>query len=219
VSTLTLLDGVNAVLKRVGLIQGDAGALTSLSDSARQTDIDICVQCWNEAVKALYFFPNQFPMEAAESTFTLISSVREYDLASDFSTMVVEPKDEIHGYFLRPYPGGYVRMMEDQLIPSNWKGQANFYCIEPINGKLRLDVDPTDNEAGNVYTYRYTKSLEVSSASDTFACADNVLPYLYEPVAQLWNFRRKETFNESLYNLGMSQAMSTLNPESARGSY
>lgn len=46
----TLLNGVNEVFKRIKLIQGDAAALTSLTDSARQHSIDLAIQIWNEVV-------------------------------------------------------------------------------------------------------------------------------------------------------------------------
>ena len=46
----TLLDGVNEVLKRVSLIQGDNAILTDLTDSSRQVYIDVAVQVWNESV-------------------------------------------------------------------------------------------------------------------------------------------------------------------------
>ena len=44
----TLLNAVNLTLKRVRIIQGDVGELTSLTDSGRQADVDIMVQAWNE---------------------------------------------------------------------------------------------------------------------------------------------------------------------------
>ena len=53
----TLLDAVNLSLKRVRVIQGDAGVLTTLTDSARQADIDIMIQAWNEIISDLYNFP------------------------------------------------------------------------------------------------------------------------------------------------------------------
>ncbi len=49
----TLLQAVNAILKRTAIVAGDAGALTTLTDSARQVSIDQAVQVINEGVAEL----------------------------------------------------------------------------------------------------------------------------------------------------------------------
>lgn len=50
----TLLNCVNEIFKRTSLIAGDAGALTSLTDAARQPAIDQAVQVVNEGILYLY---------------------------------------------------------------------------------------------------------------------------------------------------------------------
>lgn len=215
---MTFLQAINESLKRVGLIQGDAGELTSFSDSARQTDIDIMIQVWNEVIQGLYFFEPQ-PKEVGESTFTLVTDTREYDVASDFEGFVTDPLQETDGYQLYQYPGGYIRMVADQLIPSNYTGRPVYYVVNPQNGKIRLDASPTASENGEVYTYRYTKSLEMANTTDTFPFSDQVVRNLYPAVKQMWNRHRKETFDRGIFNASMALAQKTLNTHELRKTY
>ena len=68
----TLLNAVNEILKRVGVISGDSGALTTLTDSARQKPIDVAIQVINEAMDELYSMPGiSAPQGQGESTITL----------------------------------------------------------------------------------------------------------------------------------------------------
>lgn len=215
---LTFLQGVNEALKRVGLIQGDAGALTSFTDSARQIDIDVMIQTWNETIQLLYEFGVK-PQEVAESTFTLVASTREYTLATDFEGFVTDPLDETNGNKLLAYPGGYVQMTEDQLIPANYTGRPIYYAVNPQNGKIRLDTAPTAAEASEIYTYRYTKDLEMSLIADTYPFSDQVARNLYSAVAQLWSFNRKESWNPAIFNKSMTLALKTLNVHESRDTY
>ena len=50
----TLLNGVNEVLKKVGILEGDTGLLTTLTDSPRQIFIDTAVQSLNEVNDEVY---------------------------------------------------------------------------------------------------------------------------------------------------------------------
>lgn len=215
---MTFLEAVNESLKRVGLIQGDAGELTTFNDSARQTDIDVMIQVWNEVIEGLYYF-HTFPQEVGEDTFTLVANQREYDVASDFEGFVTDPTDETNGHRLFEYPGGYIQLTHDQLQPSNYSGQPTYYVINPQNGKIRLDTEPTSDNAGDVYTYRYTKSLKMESTTDTFPFSDNVVRNLYEATAQLWSFKRKETWNKNLFDASMAMAQRRLNPQERKKTY
>jgi len=76
----TLLQGVNEVLKKVSVIQGDTGALTTLSDSAKQVFIDPAVQSWNEAVDQLYSISNKpKPKELVKASITLATGDRDWE--------------------------------------------------------------------------------------------------------------------------------------------
>ena len=73
---VTFLQAVNETLKRVRVIQGDAGELVTstiastatgavatgaFTDSGRQTEIDLAIQLWQEGLHEIYamgLFPN-----------------------------------------------------------------------------------------------------------------------------------------------------------------
>jgi hypothetical protein len=208
----TFLQAMNATLKRVGIIQGDSGNLTDFSDSPRQTDIDVMIQSWNEILNELYKF-KEFPQEVASSTITLATGTREYALASDFEGFVESYlTDETNGDRIFEYPGGFRQMTNDQLQPANYTGQPLYFAVSPVNGKVRLDTVPTSDENGNVYTYYYTKRLSLSATTDTFPFSDTVVELLYLPVCEIWNQKRKETFNAGLYSGGMALAQRALYP-------
>ena len=213
---LTFLQAMNETLKQVGIIQGDAGELTTFTDSARQTDIDIMIQSWNLAVSELYKF-KALPKEIASGTITLVTGTREYDLASDFEGFIESEQrstltDETNGYRIYHYPGGFAQMVYEQLQPSNYEGQPVYYVINPTNGKIRLDTAPTAEENGNIYTYYYTKSIGLSLVTDTFPFSDTVVELMYFPVVQLWNSERKEIFDAGKFSGAMANATRALNP-------
>jgi len=73
--TKTLLSGVNEVLKKVHMIQGDSGLLTTLTDSGRQTYIDLAIQSWNEIIDDIYAVSDMpYPQELAESSINIPTS-------------------------------------------------------------------------------------------------------------------------------------------------
>ncbi len=80
----TLLNAVNATLKRVKIISGVSGELTLLTDTARQQYIDTALQVWNEILHEIYSRTEEpYPLDSAESTITLMTGTREYNLPSD----------------------------------------------------------------------------------------------------------------------------------------
>ena len=85
----TFLQAVNATLKRARIIQGDAGDLTSFTDSARQNDVDLTIQLWNEVIHRMYN-EGLFSQGTDEDTITLTLNEREYSLASDFEEFANE---------------------------------------------------------------------------------------------------------------------------------
>ena len=135
----TLLDGVNEVLKKVHIIQGDSGALTSLTDSGRQVYVDLAVQVWNEMIDDLYATSDMaYPQEIAQSTITLATSDRSYALAADVNQLRFPFKDETNRQYIHEYPGGYMRMISDQPAQLLIEGSVFqlwntllWYCINP----------------------------------------------------------------------------------------
>ena len=80
----TLLNGVNELLKKVNIIDEDAGIFATLSDSANQTFIDLGIQSINETIDDLYSVSRQpKPEQLAENTITLVTYDQDYVLQTD----------------------------------------------------------------------------------------------------------------------------------------
>lgn len=208
---MTLLELVNDVLKRVSLTKGEAGEITSLTDSPRQIEIDIILQAVNEVITDL-FDMGVYANEANEGKFTLATGKREYNLPSDFEGFMSRPLDETGGHQMWPYPnergqahlsskgpGDYIRMREVQLMPSSYTGEPHYYAINPENGKLRLDYAPTSDISGRVYRYTYRKTLNMSAATDVIPLTTEQVNKLMPAIAQVWNRERKELFDNGTY--------------------
>ena len=216
----TLLDAINLSLKRVRVIQGDVGELTTLVDSARQADIDIMVQAWNEIISDLYNTAPQLPTDTKEGTITLVAGTREYTPASDMDIISANIMlDLTNGQYLYPYPNGYSQMFVDQTQPANYTGLPIYWTINPTNAKFRLDRSPTANEAGRVYTYLYRKRLYMSLATATFPFVDSVVNDLVQGVKEIWNRESKEKFDPSAYQTSIARAAVAISQVEARVKY
>lgn len=203
----TLLNGVNAVLVRTKIIQGDSGTLTSLTDSGRQGFIDIAVQIWNEVIEELYSATSiPLPQEMAEDTITLVTDTRSYALQSDLIQLRFPLLDETNGQFIAEYRGGYEQMVADQPYPANYTGLPYLGAISPVNSELYLDRIPTSDENGRVYKYRYDKDISMSAAADTFPFTDAVYRALIPAAAQLWNRDQKRSFDEAVFKTSVGRA-------------
>lgn len=192
----TLLNGVNEALKRRGVIQTD---LATLTDSSIQRDIDNTVSLWNETVHELYRISQRsFPTERDSFTVTLVDGTREYDLPADGAQsaepvllQIVWPGiDETNGHVIFRYPGGIEGMRLDQLIPSQWTGLPNAAAINPETNKLRLDREPTSEEAGRAYVFVYDKELTFTLAADVFPFVDTIFQALVPVVSDSFGLER-----------------------------
>lgn len=199
----TLLQAVNLNLKRAGLIAGATTVLTSLTDTARQRDIDTSIQIWNEAIRAIFSYRN-FPGETAQASVTLTDGGREYSLASDFEQFAGDSDaDRVftcasNRLKVWPYPGGYQQMFVDQPNPADFTGLPMLYAINTNNGTVRFDRTQTSSEAGLVYTYNYVKRSNVQSATDTFPFSDSVVDELVPVVAQLYSLDINKTARDPI---------------------
>lgn len=216
----TLLNGVNDVLKRVNIITGDSGELASLTNSGKQTFIDLAIQVWNEAIDELYTTAETpKPNELAESTITLATSTREYTLASDLVQLRFPLQDETNGRYLSEYPGGYTALVSDQDIPGNYTGQPYYAAIRETDGKLYVDRQPTSNENGQVYKYRYDKELALTVAGSTVPFKDVVYRAMVPAVAELWKRDQRNSFDEAYYRLSIGRAARLLTQKQQRDSW
>lgn len=209
----TLLNGVNEVLKKVKMIQGDSGTLTTLTDAARQVYIDNAVQAWNEVLDELYALTNNTkPNALTTGTITLVTSQRAYSLDSALNRLFFPLLDSTNGQYIYEYPGGYLELIEDQAIPSNYTSLPQYAAIRPTDGYLYLDTSPDSTYNGRVYTYQYDKELVLSSASDTFPFKDVVFRAMVPAVAEMWNyFQKNGEMDTGIYNYSLARAASYLN--------
>jgi hypothetical protein len=207
----TLLNAVNETLKRVNEIAGDAGLLTTLTDSARQHPVDIAVQVVNEGVIDLYSVSQiAQPNEQAQSTITLVTSTRAYALASDLVALRWPFIDKTNNQYLTEYPGGYNAMLVGDPEQDD-TGLPYYAAIRPTDGYLHLDRAPTSVENGRIYTYQYDKSLIMTAAASTVPFTDEVFTMMVPVWTQLWKREMRNEFDDGLYmkNLGVASKLLT----------
>jgi hypothetical protein len=236
---ITFLQAVNASLKRVGVIQGDAGELATstvtstatgliatgaFTDSGRQVQIDLMIQVWNEAQHILYD-TGLLAQEAASATLILATDTREYDMPSDFerfagkdrSTRVFRAATTV--WHLTEYPGGYEAMLRDQNVATDWIGQPRHYAISPVTrGRVRIDRTPDDSVAGRTYNALYEKRLALTStmATETLNFSDTVADALVPVTAEAWSGIRKQEFDSSVFAANLARAAGHVRQTQAR---
>lgn len=215
----TLLNCVNETLKRVNEIAGDAGALTSLTEPARQHIVDIAVQVVNEGIVGLYSESHlAMPNEQAEGTITLVTSTRGYALASDMVQLRWPFIDKTNNQYLVPFNGGYNAMLV--LDPEqDDTGLPHWAAIRPTDGYLHLDRAPTSIENGRVYTYQYDKSLLMDAAADTVPFTDEVFTMMVPVWAQLWKREKRNEFDAGLYKESLGTAARLMTRGQMRSSW
>lgn len=215
----TLLNSVNEILKRVSVISGDAGALTSLADSPRQVAIDIAVQVVNEGIDDLYAVTDiAHPNEQAESTMTLVTSTRAYTLASDLIQLRYPMIDKTNNQYIGEYPGGYNALLIADPEQDD-TGLPMYGAFRPTDGKFYLDRAPTSVENGRVYTYQYDKNLALSILTDTVPFNDAVFRAMVPSWVQLWKRERQNEFDAGLYRASVGRAAALLSQKQPRTSY
>ncbi len=216
----TLLDGVNDVLQRNGIIDSN-NTLGTLTNLGKQVYIDLAIQVWNETVDEVCDMMGvPHPGETGSSTtVTLVTGQREYTLPSDLVQIRWPLMDQTNGHYISEYPGGYQQMRIDQQIPGDWTGLAYSAAINPTTGSLRLERTPTSTENGLIYDMFYDKDLNMDSASDTFPFMDSVYRAVMPVVAEMWERKKRNDFNESEYKKQLSRAMSFVNKTVRRANW
>ena len=226
---VTFLQAVNASLKRVGVIQGDAGELATstvtstatgliatgaFTDSGRQVQIDLMIQVWNESQHILYDLGLLSP-EGASATLITASGTREYDMPDDFERFAGENANErvfraaTNVWWLTEYTGGYAAMLRDQNVASDWIGQPTRYALSPtVRGRIRIDREPDATTASRTYNILYEKRLALTStmATDALIFSDTVADALVPVTAEAWNGIKKKEFNEQAFQSNLARA-------------
>lgn len=215
----TLLNAVNEVLKRVGVIAGDAGALTSLTDGSRQRAIDVAVQAINEANDALYTTSNmEKPTQQSSSTIVLVTDTRAYALANDLERLIFPLVDRTNTQFIYEYDAGYNGLL--LLDPEqDDTGLPLYAAIRPADGYLFLDRAPTSAENGRTYTYQYDKNMGLSAFDDTVPFSDTVFRALVPCWVQIWKRELRNEFDSDIFNRELGIAASLLTKKQPRTSY
>ena len=202
----TLLNAVNAILKRTQIIAGDSAALTSLTDSARQHFIDVAVQVINEGNDELYTASDlPYPNGQGSSTVVLVNATRAYSLATDLVRLRWPMIDRTNSQYLHEFAGGYNSLL--LLDPEqDDTGLPYAGAIRPTDGKLHLDRSPTTVEAGRTYTYQYDKSLEMTLLTDTVPYNNQVFNAMVPVWVQLWKRDIRSEFDMALFTESRSRA-------------
>lgn len=214
----TFLEAINDSLKEVNIIQGSAGELTTFTDSARQTDIDLMIKSWNDAlgeIKRIAVFRG----EVAEGSFILADGTREYTLETDFLKMAVNPIDSTNVNMLLPYKGGYVQMKEDQLNPADFTGRPTKWVQNLNNTKLRINTTPGASEDGETYTYEYEKEDLLTLIADTFPFPDSAVEAVQDVAVQIWRRKRNKEFDERASVKGIALAVHLIIATQPKGHY
>lgn len=215
----TLLDAINQILLRTGIIAGDSSALTSLSDSARQASIDIAVQVINEGIDELYTVSDRDkPISQGESSLTLATGTRAYTLATDLVSLRYPLIDKTNTQFIAEYAGGYNQMLIDDPEQDD-DGLPQYAAIRPTDGYLYLSSTPTVNENGLTYTYQYDKDVSLSSATDEVPFKDITFRAMVPAWVQLWKRERRNEFDDALYRINIGRAARTMTQMQPRNSW
>jgi hypothetical protein len=215
----TLLDCVNEIFKRVNVNAGDAAALTTLTDSARQHPIDVAVQVINEGIDKVYGGSNKaLPTSQKEGTITLATGTRAYALATDLVQLRWPFIDKTNSQFIMQYPGTYNDMLLLDLEQDD-TGLPHWGAISPVNGYLHLDRTPTSDENGKVYTYQYDKDLGLSAASDTVPFNNAAFRAMVPAWVQLYKREMRNEFDQKLYAESLGDAARYITELQIRSSY
>lgn len=221
----TLLQAVNRVLKRTGDIAGDAGDLTSFTDSARQTTIDVVLQVWNEVNHELYSL-GTLVGEVEQDSIVLVADQNDYDLPNDFEALAGKTyrsrclvnADNNHRIY--EYPGGFDQLFSDQPDPTDRTGQPRHFAFNPIVNEFRIDAMPTSSEAGDEYKFLYEKRISLTALTDRFPFSDTVVDGLVPVVAEITRLARDKRGRDPLSaNAGFNRALATIMQKKKRTAY
>ena len=219
----SLLDGVNEVLIKVDILEGDTGRLTTLTDAARQVFIDTAIQALNEVQDQLYSaLVRPKPQQLAEATITLVTDDQDYALATDLVTLLPDfgliDTTNNHVISILDDDDAYRQLIVGDLDQDD-TGLPSVAAIRPTDGQLWMDRKPTSAENGRVYNYRYNKELELVLAADTFPFSNAVFRAVVPAAAEVWFRLRHRDFDQQMFSLSMGRAARLINLTPMRDSW
>jgi hypothetical protein len=224
---IVFFEAVNSSLKRAGVVVGDVTAMSTTTnataseifnaDSEIQQAVDQNLQMWQEITDEVFSL-SLAPTLVATATIDLVSGQREYALPSNFISVAGHDRNEqvmraaTSVRVLPQYPGGYLQMLADQPLATQWAGEPCAYAISVSNAAttmLRVDRDPTDSEDGWYYYLPYERNTEltVTMATQTMPYNDVVTRSLVPVVAEMFERHRKNEFDAGIMRSSLVRAL------------
>ena len=226
---IVFLTAINSTLKRVGEIAGDSEELATstvtstatglvatdaFTDSRRQHKIDVAIQLWNEAIHELYSLGLAAAV-ASTATISLTDGGREYDLPDDFERIAGKGwydrvlRGATTGLVVREYQGGYSKMLADQPVASDYRGDPLHWALSPAANKIRFDTEQTSDQAGETYNFLYEKRLSLSStmATSTLPFSDTVADAVLPVVAEAYHRVFKKEFDQGFLQNALARSL------------
>ena len=216
----TLVEGVNDVLTKVGVLDSDTN-LTSLTDPARQNYIDTAVQALNETVDRLFALPQMptRPNQISERVIVLNTDDQDYELHESLVRLLPSFGliDETNNHIIQilDHPDAYRQMVIGDTEQDD-TGQPSLACIRPTDGQLWLDRAPTAAYDGREYKYRFEADPGLAAATDEFPFTNPVYRGVVLAAAELWKKENKNSFSGAMFNVGLAQAAERLTRTPAR---
>lgn len=209
----TLLNAVNDIFRLAELISGDANALTSLTDSARQGDIDTSIMAFNQVIDELYTSAGiSNYSQQAQDTITIATGTRNYTLHTNLVRLHWPLIDKTRGTYIYEFEEGYDALLElDPEITST--GTPVFGCISPVDGSVYLFPTPTSADNGHVYTYQYDKDLGMSLAADTVPFNETIYRAVIPAAFQIWKRERRGAFDGAIFKTHFGRAARLLSSQ------
>lgn len=207
----TLLNVVNEILTNTRHISGTDGAITSLTDSARQIWIDGATKAANDTLKTLYSHSRQpLPKMGRIKDLVLVEDKRTYALDSGVIEIKWPLRDEENGDIVRQHPKGYYGILDEQLQPGLYTGFPYFCAIEPTRGDMYFDRIPTSSEAGRILKMHYRTRYSLVGAGDIFPFNDDAVDGLVQSATEVFKRRYQNDFDNAFYLDGMSKAAAAM---------
>jgi len=230
---ITFVEAVDKTLKRVGVLQtattnlaqGTGTASELFVQSQNQHSIDLVTDLWEDAIQTVYSMALA-PTVVATATITLVANQREYALPEDFERVaglsyeerVLRAATKLWVAF--EYPGGYLKMLADQGVASDWSGAPLGWAINPASTataiQIRLDRDPDDGVASDTYNIAYEQTMEMTTtmATSLMPFSDTVTNALVGVVSESYESIKKKEFNRTLFEEHLSRALKMVRPVS-----
>jgi hypothetical protein len=201
------------------LTAGDQSALSTLTDSARQHDIDACILAINQTIDEMYSTIDEArPQQQASSTITLVTGQRNYTLATNFVRLHFPLIDQTNTQYINQFGGTYDDLLElDPEVDDT--GVPMWAVIRPTDSALYVYPTPTSVENGNVYTYQYDSDTELTAAASTVPFNNFVYRAFLPAAFQLWKRERRGEFDAALFKDHLGRALRRLGQVGADDNY